>query len=243
MPLTREPAPPHQQPAENSRHGRLTARLCRPLAASTRAGLLRFEGPAGELVALAYVPGPVDERPYPLVLLLHGAGASPRQGLDLLLPAADEHRLLLVAPKSVSGTWDLIVDGFGPDVRRLDRVLDEVLDSHPVERMMIGGFSDGASYALSIGLTNGDLFDAVLAFSPGFAAPLVAHGKPRVFVSHGTDDRVLPIGSCSRQLVPALQALDYPVTYEEFDGGHDVPERVVDRAVSWMLSGNRAAQR
>jgi predicted esterase len=128
-------------------------------------------------------------------------------------------------------------------VRRLDRVLDEVLDSHPVERMMIGGFSDGASYALSIGLTNGDLFDAVLAFSPGFAAPLVAHGKPRVFVSHGTDDRVLPIDSCSRQLVPALQALDYPVTYEEFDGGHDVPERVVDRAVSWMLSGNRAAQR
>jgi predicted esterase len=38
--------------------------------------------------------------------------------------------------------------------------------------------------------------------------------------------------------VPALQALDYPVTYEEFDGGHDVPERVVDRAVSWMLAGN-----
>ncbi|MCW2898889.1 MAG: phospholipase [Streptosporangiaceae bacterium] len=232
-----EPAPPHQQPAENSRHGRLAVRLYEPVAVSDRTGLLRFEGPAAELLALAYVPGPADGRPYRLVLLLHGAGGSPRQGLDLLLSAADEHRLLLVAPKSASGTWDLIVDGFGPDVRRLDRVLEEVLDAHPVEHIMVGGFSDGASYALSIGLTNGDLFEAVIAFSPGFAAPLVLHGRPRVFVSHGRSDRVLPVDNCSRQLVPRLETSDYPVTYEEFDGGHEVPQPVVDRAVSWMLSG------
>jgi predicted esterase len=236
MPIVTEPASPHQQPAENSRHGRLAVRLYQPLAVSTRTGTLRFDGPAGELVALGYVPPPADGRPYRLVLLLHGAGGSPRQGLELLLSAADEHRLLLVAPKSVSGTWDLIVDGFGPDVRRLDRVLEEVLDSHPVERLMVGGFSDGASYALSIGLTNGDLFDAILAFSPGFAAPQVAHGQPRVFISHGTGDRVLPVDACSRRLVPRLQALDYQVTYEEFDGGHEVPEQVVDLALSWMLS-------
>jgi predicted esterase len=242
MSFVSEPAPPHQQPAENSRHGRLAVRLYQPVTASTTTGLLRFDGPTGELVALAYVPAPADGRTYRLVLLLHGAGASPRQGLDLLLSAADEHRLLIVAPKSVSGTWDLIVDGFGPDVRRLDRVLEEVLDSHPVERIAIGGFSDGASYGLSIGLTNGDLFDTVLAFSPGFAAPLVLHGQPRVFVSHGTGDRVLPIDACSRQLVPRLRAMDYPVTYEEFDGGHEVPGQVVDLAVSYMLSGTGSVQ-
>jgi len=33
------------------------------------------------------------------------------------------------------------------------------------------GFSDGASYALSVGITNGDLFTHVIAFSPGFVAP------------------------------------------------------------------------
>jgi phospholipase/carboxylesterase len=32
----------------------------------------------------------------------------------------------------------------------------------------LGGFSDGASYALSLDLTNGDLFASLIAFSPGF---------------------------------------------------------------------------
>lgn len=99
---------------------------------------------------------------------------------------------------------------------------------------MIGGFSDGASYALSIGLTNGDLFDAVLAFSPGFAAPMIVHGMPRLFVSHGTGDQVLPVDVCSRRLVPRLRAVDYDITYEEFDGGHEVPEEVMERAVAWL---------
>jgi predicted esterase len=241
VPTVSEPAQPHAQPAENSRHGRLAVRPYPPVSISTRTGLRSFEGRAGELAGLAYVPAPVDGPPYRLMLLLHGAGGSPRQGLDLLLSSADEHRLLLVAPKSASGSWDLVVDGFGPDVRRIDRMLDEIFNSYPVERVMVGGFSDGASYALSIGLTNGDLFDAVVAFSPGFAAPLMAHGRPRVFVSHGTGDRVLPIDACSRRLVPHLEALDYRVTYEEFDGGHEVPEQVVDHAVSWLRSGADAA--
>ena len=210
MPIVTEPAPPHRQPAENSKHGRLAVRRYDPVAESGRTGLLRFEGPGAEEVALAYGPGPVPTGPYHLVLLLHGAGGSPRQALDLLLREADEHELLLVAPKSASGTWDVIVDGFGPDVRRIDRVLEEIFDAHRVERMSVGGFSDGASYALSLGLTNGDLFDTVLAFSPGFAAPQVVHGEPRIFVSHGTGDRVLPVDSCSRRLVPRLEAMNYP---------------------------------
>jgi hypothetical protein len=40
--------------------------------------------------------------------------------------------------------------------------------------------------------------DSVLAFSPGFAAPMVTHGRPRVFIAHGDEDRVLPIERCSR---------------------------------------------
>jgi phospholipase/carboxylesterase len=60
-------------------------------------------------------------------------------------------------------------------------------------RLAVEGFSDGASYALSIGLTNGDLLTHVVAFSPGFASPVAYTGKPPVFVSHGTHDEVLPI--------------------------------------------------
>jgi predicted esterase len=80
-------------------------------------------------------------------------------------------------------------------------------------RVAIGGFSDGASYALSLGLTNGDLFSHVLAFSPGFMAPAGQEGSPRIFVSHGTRDAVLPIDRCSRRIVPTLRRAGYDVAY------------------------------
>ncbi|MGI5215577.1 alpha/beta hydrolase [Plantactinospora sp. CA-290183] len=240
MPDVSEPALPHIQPEENSRHGRLSVQPYPPVTADTRTGLFAQEGPTGELLALSHVPAPADGRPYRLVLLLHGAGGSPRQALELLLSVADEHRLLLVAPKATASTWDLIIDGFGPDVRRIDRVLERIVESYPVERFVIGGFSDGASYALSLGLTNGDLFDAVLAFSPGFAAPLVTHGQPPVFVSHGSADPVLPVDPCSRRIVPRLRTLGYQVSYEEFEGGHEVPAPVVERSVRWLPDGGRS---
>nr|BFE78328.1 hypothetical protein GCM10020093_009290 [Planobispora longispora] len=125
--------------------------------------------------------------------------------------------------------------GYGPDVARLDAALEEVFARTAVaaDHVAVAGFSDGASYALSLGVANGDLFRAVLAFSPGFMAPVVRHGRPRFFVSHGTGDRVLPIGSCSRRLVPLLRESGYPVTYQEFDGGHEVPPQVASAAVRW----------
>ena len=97
------------------------------------------------------------------------------------------------------------------------------------------GFSDGASYALSLGLTNGDLFTHVLAFSPGFMAPRKRRGKPRLFLSHGTRDRVLPIDPCSRRIVPQVRRAGYDVTYREFDGPHTVPDEIAREAVDWFL--------
>ena len=230
-----EPAQPHLAPEENFRHGRLTARPAPP-AGRAAAGLATLNDAAGGLLAMVYAPEPADGPPYRLVLLLHGAGGSARQGLDLLLPVADAHRLLLVAPQAVASTWDLIVEGLGPDVRRIDGLLASVLASHPVDRVVFGGFSDGASYALSLGLTNGDLVDAVVAFSPGFAAPLVTHGRPRLYVSHGVADRVLPVGACSRRLVPRLRSLGYDVTYQEFPDGHEVPPEIREQAAAWLTT-------
>ncbi|MGC5333262.1 alpha/beta hydrolase [Micromonospora sp. DT62] len=231
-----EPAPPHRQPAENPRHGRLTARPAPPTALAA-GGLASLTDPRGAALAMVYAPEPVDGPPYQLVLLLHGAGGSARQGLDLLLPVADAHRLLLVAPQAVASSWDLIGgEGFGTDVRRIDGLLATAFAGYPVARVAFGGFSDGASYALSLGLTNGDLVDAVLAFSPGFAAPLVTHGRPRVYVSHGTRDPVLPVDVCSRRLVPRLRSLGYDVTYDEFPGPHEIPAPIRTRATTWLTT-------
>lgn len=181
-----------------------------------------------------YVPPGADRESLRLVVMLHGAGGVARSALNILREEADRHRLLLLAPKSIAATWDVIAGGYGPDVRNLDRLLTEVAAVYPLRGYTVGGFSDGASYALSLGLANGDVFDSVVAFSPGFEAAELANGRPRVFVSHGTEDRVLPIDRCSRRIVPALKRAGYEVSYHEFGGGHAVPVAMQRRAVGWL---------
>jgi phospholipase/carboxylesterase len=190
-----------------------------------------------------YVPPTYrTERPAPLALLLHGAGGHARQGLDLLRSLADTAGLLLVAPASRERTWDLLVDRrYGPDATMIDRALEQTFSRYAIDpaRLAIGGFSDGASYALSLGITNGDLFTHVIAFSPGFVAPAGQTGAPRIFVSHGTRDGVLPIDRCSRRIVPELKRGGYEVTYREFDGGHEIPPKIALEAVGWFSREKR----
>jgi phospholipase/carboxylesterase len=177
----------------------------------------------------------------PVLVFLHGATGSGRAHLRAVLAAADRYGVVLVAPDSRHpSTWDLIAEGrFGPDVAFLDRVLDAVVDQLDLDvdmtRLAIGGVSDGASYALSLGLANGDVFSAVLAFSPGFLVVPGAIGRPRIFVSHGTADTVLPIDACSRSFVPVLREAGYEVMFREFDGGHTVPPPVSDAGIGWWL--------
>jgi predicted esterase len=172
---------------------------------------------------------------------LHGAGGRAEYGIDLLRALADECGFLLLAPASQGETWDVIESSFGTDVAMLDSALHWVFDRYSVSRAAIGGFSDGASYALSLGLINGDLFSHVLAFSPGFMVIPATAGKPVIFISHGINDRVLPIGRCSRSLVPRLSKAGYTVIYEEFPGGHAVPEAFRRAAVELFL-GRKAPQ-
>jgi phospholipase/carboxylesterase len=156
----------------------------------------------------------------------------------LLRSLADAAGLLLLAPASRDRTWDLLVGRrYGPDLALIDRALEQTFSRYAVapERVAIGGFSDGASYALSLGITNGDLFTHVIAFSPGFMAPAGQTGSPRIFVSHGTRDGVLPIDRCSRRIVPELERSGYEVLYREFEGGHTISPEIALEAVGWFM--------
>jgi phospholipase/carboxylesterase len=222
-------------PARDRGGPRLTARPpdVQPVPADPRPGLRALDPGARRGALLRVPPGIADGRPARLVLVLHGAGGDARAGLAPLAPLADAHRLLLLAPASLAGTWDVIVGGWGPDVRRIDDALAAVLAAYPVDRgsLAISGFSDGASYALSLGLANADLFTHVLAFSPGFVAPVRPTGTPRVYLSHGRADAVLPIDRTTRRIAPQLRAAGIPVTVHEFDGPHTVPPEIAEEAV------------
>ena len=178
---------------------------------------------------------PEPSAPRRLLVYFHGAGGRGEQGLPLLRDFASELGVLVLLPTSAGSTWDVISGQPGRDVRSLDDALTEVFASHPVAGVAFAGFSDGASYALSLGLANGDLADAVVAFSPGFAAPPRQVGAPAVWISHGTDDAVLPIDRCGRRVVRLLGEAGYDVRYEEFEGGHVVPQPCVEAALTWWL--------
>jgi phospholipase/carboxylesterase len=136
----------------------------------------------------------------------------------------------------------VILGAYGPDVHFIDVALAVAFERIAVDpaRLAVAGFSDGASYALSIGLTNGELFRHIMAFSPGFAAPAALEGRPRIFVSHGIRDQVLHIDLTSREVVPRLERSGYDIRYEEFDGPHTVPPDVARDALGWFLGDSAA---
>lgn len=189
--------------------------------------------------AVLYIPAGYDPAtPAPLAVMLHGAGGDADHGLSLLHWLADTTGMILLSPPSRGNTWDIIEEsGFGKDLLFIDSALTQVFSQYSIDpaRIAVGGFSDGASYALCVGLSNGDLFSHIIAFSPGFYHSAAAPGKPSIYISHGVDDRVLPIGPCSRRIVPQLERQQYSVTYREFKGGHTIPDKIRKEAVQWFL--------
>jgi predicted esterase len=218
---------------------RLHARPHRPAEPAVGPGLHALPL-GGRRDSYLFVPdGYTQQQPAPLVLLLHGAGGHAHDGLRVLLHLADHAGLLLVAPASTADTWDIIERRrYGPDLALADAALDYVFGRCAVDpaRLAVGGFSDGASYALSLGLNNGDLFTHVLAFSPGFAGPGTRRGRPAVFIAHGTHDPILPIDPCSRNIVRQLRAGGYPLEYREFAGEHGIPPEIAQAALAWFMA-------
>jgi phospholipase/carboxylesterase len=222
--------------------GRITARPAAEGSSGSAPIGLRTLGLNAARDGYLYVPP--DYRtghPAPLALLLHGAGEDARDGLALLRGQADGAGLLLLALSSQGPTWDLVVGRgrYGTDIGAIDRALARTFSLCTVDpaRVAVGGYSDGASYALSLGITNGDLFTHVLAFSPGFLVPTGRKGMSRIFVSHGTHDGWLPIDRCSRRIVPQLERAGYELHYREFEGGHVVPPEIGREAADWFTAG------
>ncbi len=215
--------------------GRFTARLRAGVTTSLKSGPLGL-GDGGR-DGVIQMPSSMPAGKAPVLFFLHGATQDHTSVIRRVGAAADQLGIVLVAPDSRNGTWDAIRNEFDEDVVFLNRALDHVFERVNVDpdRLAIGGFSDGASYGLSLGLINGDLFPRVVACSPGFIMQAPAHGKPHLFFSHGTSDQVLPIDQCSRVMVPRLRSMGYDVTFKEFEGRHELPPEIAIEALRWMV--------
>ena len=193
---------------------------------------------ASDRDAILFVPTGLDDTaPVPLFVMFHGAGGFPEKVLPFLEEHAERHKFLLLAPHSMFATWDIVIGGHGPDLERLHQALAEVTSRYRINpaHLAFGGFSDGASYALSTGITNGDLVSHVIAFSGGFMSIFTQEGAPKVFIAHGLVDEQLPVETAGRANATKLKAAGYDVQYVEFNGLHVIEPVIVGLAVEFFL--------
>jgi phospholipase/carboxylesterase len=195
-------------------------------------------GIAGERDAVLFVPTGLDEHAaVPLFVMFHGAGGFPEKVLPFIEEHAERGKFLILAPHSMHATWDIVIGGHGPDLERLQFALTEVTSHYRIDRdhLAFAGFSDGASYALSTGITNGDIASHVIAFSGGFMSIFTQEGAPNVFIAHGLVDEQLPIETSGRANATRLKSAGYNVQYVEFNGLHVIQPAIVAMAVEYFL--------
>jgi phospholipase/carboxylesterase len=218
--------------------GRLTARPG-PVAVAPAPGFSALSIGRGDRDGLLFIPRSASG-PVPLVVLLHGAGGSAQGIRRRLFGTSDSIDFALLVPDSRGPTWDAIRRDYGPDVAFIDSALKVVFSRVAIDprRVIVSGFSDGASYAIGLGRVNGDLFTRVVAFSPGFVTGGSPTGKPEVFITHGDDDPILPFEATSGRIVPAMRRSGYSVTLKRFIGGHTIPPDLVREAFLWAISSN-----
>jgi predicted esterase len=168
--------------------------------------------------------------------MLHGFGGwadEMKSSYDL----AEEFGVVLIAPESRNVTWGQSTPGFDADVRYIGKAYRQVTDVINVdpERVGLGGRSDGAGYALSMGLAYGDVFNHLIILSGGLMVPARRKGRPKIFLAHGSDDRQMPIDLTGRKYSATLTSEGYDVTYREYEGGHATPPYVVKEAFAWLV--------
>ena len=190
--------------------------------------------------AYVYVPPAYDPAvPAPLLVLLHQAGGDRSVWATTTIEGiADGAGLIVLAVDSRYPTWDVLQTGaYDVDVAFLNQALLHVFERVNVDpvRVAIGGFSDGASEALGIGIANAGLFRKIIAFSPGALILPFSRGSPDVFVSHGDADPVISIITVRDNIVPRLRSNGMAVQFLTFQGGHAMPAAVQLEAFNWLL--------
>jgi phospholipase/carboxylesterase len=168
-----------------------------------------------------------------LVVFLHGNGNGGDWSVEATAASAEREGVLVLAPSSRGNTWNR--REFGRDVAFIDAALAKVFDHFAIDprRLVLAGYSDGATFALEVGLANGDLFSHVVALAAEKLLPAPRVGNPPVLVVHALGDKVHPIDATSRRIVPALRAAGYQVTYNELHGGHWLTPEIIPRAFEW----------
>ncbi|MBI3247993.1 MAG: dienelactone hydrolase family protein [Deltaproteobacteria bacterium] len=200
-------------------------------------------------------PGP---GPHPTLLTLHGWGAN---AFDLLglAPYLCGGKFLILCPQgplqvpiggsAVGYGWFPLSMGGTLDVKSVARAresvqsfLDDAQQRYPIDskKLAVVGFSQGGVMAYSLGLGEPDRFAGLAALSSWLPRDLLnilpdvpATEQLPVLVQHGSKDQAIDVGR-ARQSVETLRDLRVPVTYKEYDMGHELNANSLGDLSSWL---------
>lgn len=194
---------------------------------------------------------------HPAILTLHGRGAN---AFDLLglAPYLCGGKFLMICPQgpletptgpnSVGYAWYPMSLGGPPDVpamrssqNALREFVAECLARYPIDpkKFAVLGFSQGGVMAYALALSDPSRFAALAALSTWLPKELVPEDSTPampslpVLVQHGTQDPTIPVER-ARDSVEQLRQWRLPLTYREYDMGHEISPRSLDDLSAWL---------
>lgn len=206
------------------------------------------------------VPEDLDpDRPYDIVIGLHGFGSTPEDFATIASPFVDAG-MLFAAPQAptafladdrIGYDWDRAHDepdgspirvSFGrASANYITDVVQVLRRRYNINRVYLLGFSQGGAYAYVVGVHRPDVTAGIIAVGMGFEAgwfqegALEAGSELPVLIMHSRDDQRIPF-AFTEASAETLRDLGYDVTLHEYEGGHRITDAVLDRAVEWLLS-------
>jgi len=201
---------------------------------------------------------PRSDGPHPTILTLHGWGAN---ALDLLglAPHICGGRFLVLCPQgpiqeqlgpgAVGYGWFPRSMGGPPDLsailgarEQLRTFLNAALERYAIDRskLVVLGFSQGGVMAYSLGLGEPARFAALVALSTWLPSALLADlpdptavQRLPILVQHGSRDEMVQVER-ARQSIEALRQWRMPLTYREYDIGHEINARSLMELSAWL---------
>lgn len=192
----------------------------------------------------------------PLILLLHGYGAD-MNDLFSFSPELPDTAMVISAqapnrlPWGGYAWWPLEMGPDGQLKRDIDQAKKAVdktkvfvseLAEHfnfDLDRFFLLGFSQGGMMTYGLALSEPDRYAGVMALSSylmdGIAGdvPTARRELPPFFVSHGTQDQVLPVDG-ARESRKKLEEMGAEVEYHEYPMPHGInPDNLKD-LLSWL---------
>ncbi len=195
-------------------------------------------------IELSYLERPAAATPEGALVLLHGRGADEHDLFPLLDALDPERRLLGVTPRGpltlppggahwyrLGGIPTPDPGTFFPTLEAAAAFLDDL--PLPIDRVVLGGFSQGAVMSWALGLGAGRPRPAAIialsGFMPeveGFELDLTGLDGYPIVVAHGSLDPVIPV-EFGRDAAARVRAAGADLLWREAPVPHTIDPRVV----------------